>query len=304
MTDEPPKHRPVVVGIGEVLWDMLPGGKQLGGAPANFAYHARALGAEGIVASRVGEDELGREILERFDALGLPTAHVSTDAVHPTGRVDVRIEAGGLPRYVIHENVAWDFLPTTPELLALAARANAICFGTLAQRSPVTRATISAVLDAARPGCLRVFDINLRQHYHAPQLLHDLLGRSDVLKLNDEELPAVMKMLGLPQAGPAAEQLLRLIDTAPSLRLIALTRGPSGSILFSRDHVSEHPGIKPPHIADTIGAGDAFTAAVVTGLLRGDDLATMNDFANRRASYVCTQPGATPSIPPETDPVA
>src|SRR3954469_6402957 len=145
--------KPVVVGIGEVLWDMLPGGKQLGGAPANFAYHARALGADGVVVSQVGDDDLGREILERFGTLGLPTTHLGTDSVHPTSRVDVRVDAAGVPRYVIYENVAWDFLPATPELLALAGRADAICFGTLAQRSPVTRDTIRAVLDAARPGC-------------------------------------------------------------------------------------------------------------------------------------------------------
>src|SRR4051794_16782687 len=157
MADAPEKHRPVVVGIGEVLWDMLPGGKQLGGAPANFAYHARALGAEGIAVSRVGDDGLGREIFERFGVLDLPATFIGRDETHPTGRVDVTVDAAGVPRYVIHENVAWDFIPLTPELLELAGRADAICFGTLAQRSPVTRTTIRAALDAARPGCLRVF---------------------------------------------------------------------------------------------------------------------------------------------------
>jgi fructokinase len=292
-------ERPVVVGIGEVLWDMLPAGKQLGGAPANFAYHAAALGAEGVVVSRVGDDAPGREILDRLDTLGLPRDHVGVDAAHATGAVDVHVADGGLPRYVIHEDAAWDFLPTTPALLALAARADVVCFGTLAQRSPMTRATVRAFLDAARPDCLRVFDINLRRHYHSPQLVRDALGRSDVLKLNDEELPTVAAMLGLPPADSDPQTLARIAGAAPSLKLIALTRGPHGSLLHTRGRTSDHPGVPPARIADTVGAGDAFTAAVVTGLLRGVDLDAINDFANHLASYVCTQSGATPPIPPE-----
>ena len=298
MADE--SCQPLVIGIGEVLWDMLPGGKQLGGAPANFAYHARALGAAACPVSRVGDDALGREILDRLVLLDLPTTYVGTDRAHPTGTVDVRVDPGGVPHYVIHEHVAWDFLEPAPELLALAARADAICFGTLAQRSTMSRETIRAVLDAAnRPGCLRVFDINLRQHYHTPRLVGDLLERSDVLKLNDEELPAVMRMLDLPAAGNATQQLAQLAGAGPGLRLVALTRGRDGSILFTRQRVSDHPGVRPERIADTVGAGDAFTAAVVTGMLRGDDLDMTNAFANRLAAYVCTQPGATPPIPAE-----
>jgi fructokinase len=275
---------------------MLPGGKQLGGAPANFAYQANALGAEGVVASSVGDDEPGREILGRLRSLGLDVAHVTTDLDHPTGRVDVHLDAAGVPDYVIHEGVAWDFLEVTPALLGLAARCDAVCFGALAQRSPPSRDAIRAFVGATRPACLRVFDVNLRQNHFDRATVHDGLIASDVLKLNDAELPVLAKLLGTGGAGAeAVRNLLLKYD----LRLVALTHGPHGSALYTHDRTSDHPGSPPGKIADTVGAGDAFTAALVVGLLKGHDLDRINASANRLAGYVCSQPGATPPIPDE-----
>src|SRR5438874_7577468 len=249
--------KPLVVGIGEVLWDMLPGGRQLGGAPANFAYHAAALGARGAVASRVGGDDLGRDILARLEALGLDRSHVGTDPDHPTGRVDVRVDAAGVPEYLIHEPAAWDFIPDRRPLLDLARRADAVCFGSLAQRCAVSRDTIRHFLRATRPPCLRVFDINLRQSYFSREVVEESLRASDVLKLNDAELPVVSRLLD----GAADERsaINLLLDRYP-LRLVALTRGPHGSLLVARDgERSDHAGAPVTRLADTVGAGDAFT---------------------------------------------
>jgi fructokinase len=274
---------------------MLPAGKQIGGAPANFAYHANALGADGVVVSQVGKDDLGREIIRRLNALGLETRYVATDASHPTGRVDVRLDARGVPDYVIHEPAAWDFITADAELRDLAYQTAAVCFGTLAMRSPVSREAIRTFLRSTRPNCLRVFDINLRQAYHGEEVVRELLAISSILKLNDAELPVVARMLGI-EGGPR-EVAHGLMDRYP-LRLVALTRGPRGSALFTRTEASDHPGIPGP-VADTVGAGDAFTAALVMGLLDGHDLDHINGFANRLAAYVCSQPGAMPPIPDE-----
>jgi fructokinase len=289
---------PLVVGIGEILWDMLPAGRQLGGAPANFAYHAGALGARAAVVSRVGDDPPGRDILRRLDDLGLDRTHVSLDPDHPTGTVDVRLDPAGVPEYVIHENVAWDFLPFGAGLGVLAGRADAVCYGTLAQRSAASRDAISSFTAVTRPECLRVFDINLRQAYFSRELIEQGLARSHVLKLNDAELPVVCELLGVGGSDPVEQA--RTLAHRYRLHLVALTRGPRGSLLVCRDgQVSDHPGSPVPTIADTVGAGDAFTAALVMGILANRDLDRMNAAANRLAAFVCTQPGATPPIPKE-----
>lgn len=247
-----------------------------------------------MAASRVGDDELGREVLQRFEQLGLDRRYVQTDPAHPTGTVEVRLDDRGVPDYTIREHVAWDYLAAEPALLALARRANAVCYGTLAQRSETTRQTVRAFLDAAPPDCLRVFDINLRQSYFGRELIDETLRRSGVLKLNDQELPVVADLLGIQGSEPV---VVAELARRYALRLVALTRGGAGSQLYAADgSVSDHPGCPAP-IADTVGAGDAFTAALVLGLLDGHPLDRVNAFANQLAAYVCSQPGATPPVP-------
>jgi fructokinase len=289
------ENRFCLVGLGEVLWDLLPAGPQLGGAPANFAYHAAALGGEGAVASCVGTDERGREILQRLDALGLDRTAVALDAEHPTGTVTVELDGDGRPQYTIHENVAWDFIPQSEALWHLSVRADAVCFGTLAQRGPTSRQTIGHFLEQTLAGCLRIFDINLRQSYYGREILESSLKHADVVKLNDEELPVVAGLLNLP--GKDEQTLAELLIRYP-LRLAVLTRGASGSVLMSPRQTSRLAGERLK-VVDTVGAGDAFTAAVAMGLLEGADLDALHRRAARLAAYVCTQNGATPQVPGE-----
>jgi fructokinase len=284
-----------MVGIGEILWDFLPEGKKLGGAPANFAYHANGLGAEGVVVSCVGEDALGHEIVNSLARLGLTTEFIFIDSLHPTGTVQVELDENGVPTFTIHEDVAWDYLPATQELMELARRAEVVCFGSLAQRSEISQDTIRAFLEETRSGALRVFDINLRQSFYSPQVVEYSLSLANVFKLNEGELHAVSHLLELDGDVPV---LLELLTEQYGLKLIALTRGDKGSLLFSEGQVSDHPGI-PVHVVDTVGAGDAFTAALMLGMLRDFSLDKINDLSNRVASYVCTQAGATPEIPQE-----
>jgi fructokinase len=287
--------RPLIIGLGEVLWDLLPAGKQLGGAPANFAYHAHALGAEALVVSRVGHDELGREILERLHGLGLRTDGITTDPSAPTGTVSVALDARGTPAYTIHENVAWDFLQAGGKILDEASRADAVCFGTLGQRNPVARAAIRAVLQATPSGALRIFDINLRQHYWSREVLVESLELADVFKLNDEELPVVARLLELP--GGEDGWLYELAGRF-NLGAVALTKGGQGSSLLVGSRLVSRPGSRLA-IADTVGAGDSYTAALALGLLAGHEPERIIRFAHRVADHVCMQPGATPPMPAE-----
>ncbi len=285
----------VLVGLGEVLWDLLPSGRQLGGAPTNFAYHACALGGRGVVVSCVGDDEQGRDILQRFEAMGLETGAIATDTNHPTGTVTVEVSDQGQPDFTIHENVAWDYIPAGAGILGLAGRADLVCFGSLGQRCETSRRTIQQFLAATRPGCLRFFDVNLRQHFFTRDVIARSLELSDVLKLNDEELPVVAELLSIP--GEQDEVLTELLRRF-SLRLVVLTRGADGSVIRSADQESVCGG-KKIEVADTVGAGDAFTATVAVGLLRGVDLETIHLHAQRVAGFVCTQPGGTPDMPAE-----
>jgi fructokinase len=289
---------PLILAVGEILWDLLPIGKQLGGAPANFAFHAARLGADAKIISAVGDDDLGREILARLADLGLDTSSIAVDPKHPTGVVTVSLDHRGVPTYIIHENVAWDFIPTTHAAKHLAETADCVCFGTLAQRSPVSRDTIRDVLSHTRPECLRIFDVNLRQHYYDRDVIDYSLELTDVLKINDTELIEIARLYDLPitEGTPAFE--LQELFTHHDLDLIAVTRGDKGSVLYARDGTThDHPGYAPARLADTVGAGDAFTAALAIGLLKSLPLDQINDHANRLASYVCSQPGATPRIP-------
>ena len=281
-----------VLGVGEVLWDMLPAGKQLGGAPANFVYHARAMGADASLISRVGDDPFGREILERLFAFGVPACDVSLDAAHPTGTVDVELATDGQPRYVINEGVAWDYI--LADATESAAEADAICFGTLAQRNEASRASIRALLDASRPECLRVLDVNLRQDFYSAEILQQSLERANVLKLNDAELPVLAKLLELRASAPR-ERIAELAERY-GLRLVAYTRGAEGSVLFREGEWSER-GATRVEVKDTIGAGDAFTAAVTMSTLLKWDLSEMHAIADEVASFVCSQTGGMPPWP-------
>lgn len=286
-------RRHTVVGIGEILWDCLPGGKQLGGAPANFVYHAAALGAAGGVVSCVGNDALGREISARLDAWKLDRRGLAVDGSQATGAVDVQLDAAGKPRYIIREPVAWDFIPWSETLRDLASKTDAVCYGSLAQRSEVSRNTIRAFIAATPPSCLRVFDVNLRQAYFSREILHESLVLSTILKISDEELPVVARLLAVSGRD---EQVMKTLQSRYRLRLVALTRGSRGSVLVVPNGVLTHPGVRA-EVKDTVGAGDAFTAGLVMGLLNGLEYQRIQEAANRLAAYVCSQPGATPVIP-------
>jgi fructokinase len=282
-----------LVGLGEVLWDLLPGGRQLGGAPANFTYHARALGADARIISRIGHDDLGREALERLTKLGVPTDCIEVDPTLPTGTVGVEVAADGQPQFTIHEHVAWDALSGESSGRHAIAAADAVCFGTLAQRSEPSRSSIISLVAAAPPHALRILDVNLRQNYFSSRLINESLAFADVLKLNETELPQLAALFDL--TGDERSQIRQLAERN-LLRVVAYTRGGRGSLLFSEGHWSEHPGF-PTKVLDTIGAGDSFTAALALGLLAGWELERINDHANRVAAFVCSQAGATPALP-------
>lgn len=284
-----------VVGIGEVLWDLFPDGPQLGGAPANFAYHAHALGARAMVLTRVGKDRFGNEILERFKAMELPLGAVQLDDDAPTGTVTVRLNGNGVPHFVIHENVAWDRLEITETAREAVSQANAVCFGTLAQRKPVSRETIQQLIGASPANALRVFDINLRQQFFSREVIEKSLVLANVVKLNDGELSILAEMF---QLGATPQRQMEKLAQDFGLRLVALTRGPNGSLLYQLGRWSMQPP-PPVQVVDTVGAGDSFTAALVMGLLAEMDLDAVHAAAAEVAGYVCSQAGATPALPPQ-----
>jgi len=287
-----PDKNYLTIGLGELLWDMFPEGKQLGGAPANFAYMTSLLGDEGIVVSRVGTDALGRGAGRRLERLGVRASHLQLDRDHPTGTVKVSVDPAGQPTFEIAESVAWDFFEWTPEWRALAQRADAVCFGSLAQRSPQSRATIRAFLKAVRPGTTRVFDVNLRQSFYDADTLSESAKLADIMKVNTDELAIVAKLLRIPFIHDELRAANWLRDTL-GLKLVCITRGAKGSVLVSADETSEHPGYRI-HVADTVGAGDAFTAALVYHYLRHASVPTLNEAANRLGAWVSSQIGATP----------
>jgi fructokinase len=290
-----------VVGVGEVLWDLLPAGQQLGGAPANFGYHAHALGAHAQVITRVGNDDHGREIIRRFREMELPDAGVQIDPVMPTGTAKVEISGDGLVHFIIQENVAWDNLAATEQAFAISRAADAICFGSLAQRSETSRRTIQRLVAATPPDALRVFDINLRQQFYSRAVIEESLQLANVLKLNEDELPTLRNIFSL--TGSTEDQIERLAHMF-SLQVIALTRGANGSLLYQKGDDSEEArwsdgASRPVTVIDTVGAGDSFTAALVLGLLSKMCLSEINRIANEVARYVCFQTGATPALPVE-----
>jgi len=282
-----------VVGIGEVLWDLLPSGAQLGGAPTNFAWHAGALGATASVITRVGDDSLGRRVLERFERMHWPLSTVQVDAAHPTGTAAVALSEAGVPEFKIAESAAWDYLQASESALEAVRDADAICFGSLAQRHAISRAAIRQLLAAARPGALRIFDINLRQGDYSREVIERSSRLANVLKLNEAELVILQEMFAL--SGDAAAQLKRLAQRF-ELATVVLTRGPAGSSIYHKGEWSERRS-QPVAVVDTVGAGDAFTAALTMGLLRNLELATVHAAAEELAGFVCSCAGAMPPLP-------
>jgi len=281
-----------VVGLGEVLWDHLPGRTCLGGAPANFAYITTLMGDQGIVASRVGEDSLGIEALRRMEELGLDIDHVQTDRQLPTGTVKVEVDGKGTARYEIAQPVAWDALHWTADWQHLAERADAVCFGSLAQRSDESGATIRHFLSATSPRTVKIFDVNLRQSYYSQEVLAESMRLADIVKLNDEELPKIMSSNRVQHKDDlsSAQRLIRTYD----LELVCITRGGRGSLLVRGGDSSEHPGFRV-HVADTVGSGDAFTAGLVHEYLHGASLGLMNEVANLVGAWVASEVGAMPA---------
>jgi fructokinase len=285
-----------IVAVGEILWDLLPQGRQLGGAPANFALQAKALGADARLITRIGPDALGRDALEQVTERGLPGELIQRDAAAPTGTVSVEFQSSGAHAFTIHEHVAWDLLEATPAALAEMGQADAVCFGTLGQRCPTARAACQRLVAASSDSALRVFDVNLRQHFYSIELIRASLELANVFKVNDDELVVLAGPLGLH--GDPAEQVAQLVDHY-DLDLVALTRGQHGSLLTSPAGVSEHAGVAAKPFRDSIGAGDAFTAALTIGLLAEWPLDEINHRANQVAAEVCQHAGALAPISAE-----
>ena len=287
-------NQPIVVGMGEALWDVLPEGKKLGGAPANFAYHVSQFGLNSRVVSAVGQDKLGTEILDSFRQKQL-YGMVET-VPYPTGTVQVELDAEGVPCYDIKEGVAWDNIPYTQALEGLARQTRAVCFGSLAQRSIVSRETIHRFLDAmpADADTLKIFDINLRQSFYTKEILCESFRRCNILKINDEELVTVSRMFGYP--GIDLQDKCWILLAKYDLKMLILTCGVNGSYVFTPGHISfvETPKVQ---VADTVGAGDSFTASFVAATLKGLSVADAHRLAVDTSAYVCTQQGAMPVLP-------
>ena len=276
-----------VVGLGEILWDCLPEGKKLGGAPANFAFHAGLLGAETIAVSAIGKDALGDEILRELDAKGLK--YLLPRVEQETGTVQVTLDSEGIPSYEIKTGVAWDNIPFLPEIKQLAEKCNCVCYGSLAQRSEVSRNTIKEFLKHTPKDCLKIFDINLRQQFYTKELIHDNLLACNVLKINDEELDIVTEFFGL-SALPVEERCRHLLEDY-GLQLVILTCGVNGSYVFAPNEKSflETPKVE---VADTVGAGDSFTGAFAASILAGHTIHEAHQLAVKVSAYVCTKKGA------------
>lgn len=285
----------MIAGIGEILWDIVAGQETLGGAPVNFSYHTAQLGAESWPISAVGLDARGKKAVSTLQNHNLVTDHIVEVDGAPTGYVMAELDQDGVATYTFPDDVAWDRLWLGEKTLALARRLDAVCFGSLAQRSKQSAAAIHRFLQAMRPEALKVFDINIRQNFYSEAIIHNSLDQADVLKLNDEELGLIAEMQGL--AGDQRAQMSQLLERF-ELSLVVLTRGARGSLLLSPSALSDHPGFKT-EVIDTIGAGDSFTAATVVGLLEGYSLEQISEHAGQVAAYVCSRKGAMVVLPDE-----
>lgn len=283
-----------IVGIGEALWDCLPEGRKIGGAPANFAFHAGQFGFQSLAVSAIGNDELGDEILEELNQRNL--CHLLERVDFPTGTVQVSLDEKGIPCYEILEGVAWDNIPYSEKLDEIARNCQVVCFGSLAQRNEVSRETINRFIDAMpeSEGSLKVFDINLRQNFYDEEIITSSLKKCNVLKLNDEELVIVSRMFGYPELSQS-EACRRILD-AYGLRMLILTCGTDGSYVFTAGETSFHPTPKV-EVADTVGAGDSFTGSFIASILKGKSILEAHRRAVEVSAYVCTQNGAMPILP-------
>jgi fructokinase len=294
------KQPHLILGIGELLWDVLPEGPRLGGAPANFSVMAGRLGNHAAILSRIGRDDLGREAVRLLDPLPADTSFLQVDPKHETGRVTVAFK-DGQPEYNIRHPAAWDAMELSDAWAKLAERADAICFGSLAQRSLESRQAIQSLAAQTPSRCIRVFDVNLRPPFYSSEVVQESLELASVMKMNDAEVPLVLALLGMPLEENGSAAGLRagaemLLAEFPTLDMVAITRGGSGSLLVRRDEWHEHPGF-PIKVRDTIGAGDAFTAAMTHYLLRGAELPVLNEAGNRWGSWIASQSGAMPPLP-------
>lgn len=283
----------VIAGLGEILWDVFGKEEKLGGAPANFAFHAASLGAEALTISTIGDDARGHKALAQLKEAGLSIDGISIDHTQQTGYVEATINAEGIADYHFPDNVAWDHLQLTKTAKEFIKDIDAVAFGTLAQRSNQSRELIHSFLQNVPETCLKVYDLNLRQHFYNKEIIKASLSVSDVIKLNDEELPVLANLFSL--TGSEQQQLESLI-TSYQLKLAILTCGAEGSLLVTANHADKHPGVTTD-IVDTVGAGDSFTAAIIIGFIQGKQLSEINDHANRVATFVCSQQGAMVALP-------
>lgn len=292
MQETPPRPDPQVLGIGEILWDVFPDGRQLGGAPANFAYHVHQHGIPAAPVSAVGRDEPGDAMLQGLEERGVDTRYVAR-VDYPTGTVEVELDEKGKPDYDIRQGVAWDHLPDEPRFLEVAAAARAMAFGSLAQRSAQSRRTINRLLQVGGADCLRVFDVNLRAPFYDAEVVRSGLKACNVFKLSDDEVPKVAQMLDLPSKEAAfADAMIEQFG----LRMLVVTRGDKGSLVQTPEERNEHEGVKAD-VVSTVGAGDSFTATIVAGALSGLSVAELHDRAAHVAAFVCEQSGAMPELP-------
>ena len=282
----------LVVGLGEVLWDMLPEGRKIGGAPVNFAYHAGQFGIDTMAVSAIGNDKLGEDTIAEMN--GKHLNHIFPSVPYPTGSVQVSLDEKGVPAYDIKENVAWDNIPFTNEIESVARNCRAVCFGSLAQRNAVSRNTIRKFIESTPSGCIRIFDINLRQNFYTSNVIRDSLELCNILKINDEEIMLVSRMFNYDSSN--IENVCRTIMEDFSLEMVILTCGTKGSYIFTKGGVSFMPTPKV-NVADTVGAGDSFTGSFCAAILRGLPVAEAHKKAVEVSAYVCTQNGAMPEIP-------
>ncbi len=284
-----------IIGLGEVLYDVLPEGAKLGGAPANFAYHASQFGFNAMAVSAVGNDALGDQALATFDKNGLK--YIIPRVAYPTGTVNVSLDEAGVPTYTFTPNVAWDHIPFTPEMKAIAKEARAVCFGSLAQRSSESRETIHQFLEATPEDCVKIFDVNLRGNFYNKEVLSEGVKHADILKINDEELVTIGRMFDYP--GLDMEEKCRIIMHRYNLKMVVLTCGTNGSYVFAPNDLTSFKPTPKVEVADTVGAGDSFTGAFTAAILSGKTIQEAHELAVKVSAYVCTQKGAMPKLPEE-----